>query len=120
MAKYIYDIGSIPPTFPPLGPSPSFILFPSCPSHTEALERIRHGQMFNSNRTQTTTSKIANNVLFTNEKHTYNSPSLVVMAGDSISKGREFASRHRVLDGHFFAYLFNETGSSTCAFNISF
>ena len=29
------------------------------------------------------------------------SPSLVVMGGDSLSKGREFESRHRILNGHF-------------------
>ena len=34
------------------------------------------------------------------------SPGLVVMGGDSCSKGREFESRHRILDGHFFTYLF--------------
>ena len=28
------------------------------------------------------------------------SPGLVVMGGDSCSKGREFESRHRILDGH--------------------
>ena len=29
-----------------------------------------------------------------------------VMGGDSCSKGREFESRHYILDGHFFTYLF--------------
>ena len=29
------------------------------------------------------------------------SPGLVVMRGDSCSEGREFESRHRILDGHF-------------------
>ena len=29
------------------------------------------------------------------------SPGLVVMGRDSRSKGREFESRHRILDGHF-------------------
>ena len=33
------------------------------------------------------------------------SPGLVVMGGDSCSKGHEFESRHRILDGHFFTYL---------------
>ena len=33
-------------------------------------------------------------------------PGLVVMGGDSRSKGREFESWHRILDGHFFTYLF--------------
>ena len=36
--------------------------------------------------------------------HTANlggSPGLVVMGGDSRSKGRGFESRHRILDGHF-------------------
>ena len=33
------------------------------------------------------------------------SPGLVVMGGDSYSNGREFESRHRVLDGHF-SHLF--------------
>ena len=28
---------------------------------------------------------------------------LVVVGGDSSSKGREFESRHRILDGHLFA-----------------
>ena len=28
------------------------------------------------------------------------------MGGDSCSKGREFKSRHHILDGHFFTYLF--------------
>ena len=36
------------------------------------------------------------------------SPGLVVMGGDSCSKGREFESRQRTLDGHFFTYLFIE------------
>ena len=34
------------------------------------------------------------------------SPGLVVMRGDSCSKGCEFESQHRILDGHFFTYLF--------------
>ena len=29
------------------------------------------------------------------------SPGLVVMGGDSCSKGHEFESKYRVLDGHF-------------------
>ena len=29
------------------------------------------------------------------------SPGLVVMGGDSCSKGHEFKSRHRILDAHF-------------------
>ena len=29
------------------------------------------------------------------------SPGLVVMGGDSFSKGRKFESQHRTLDGHF-------------------
>ena len=28
------------------------------------------------------------------------------MRGDSCSNGCEFESRHRILDGHFFTYLF--------------
>ena len=28
------------------------------------------------------------------------------MGGDSRSKGHEFDSRHRILDGHFFTYVF--------------
>ena len=31
---------------------------------------------------------------------------LMVMGGDSCSKDREFESRHRILDEHFFTYLF--------------
>ena len=34
------------------------------------------------------------------------SPGLVVMGGDSCSKGHEFESRHCILDGHFFTYIF--------------
>ena len=34
------------------------------------------------------------------------SPGLVVMEGDSCSKGRDFESRQHILDGHFFTYLF--------------
>ena len=34
------------------------------------------------------------------------SPGLVVMGGGSCSKGHEFESRHRILDGHFFTYIF--------------
>ena len=30
---------------------------------------------------------------------------LVVMGGDSCSKGCEFESRHRILDGHFFTNI---------------
>ena len=33
------------------------------------------------------------------------SPGLVVMGGDSHSKGRGFESRHHILDGHFFTYI---------------
>ena len=33
------------------------------------------------------------------------SPDLVVMGGDTSSKGREFESRHSILDGHF-SHLF--------------
>ena len=33
------------------------------------------------------------------------SPGLVVMWGDSCSKGREFESQHHILDGHF-SHLF--------------
>ena len=33
-------------------------------------------------------------------------PGLVVMGRDSCSKGCEFESRHRILDGHFFTHLF--------------
>ena len=33
------------------------------------------------------------------------SPGLVVMGGDSCSKGREFESLHQILDGHF-SHLF--------------
>ena len=32
-------------------------------------------------------------------------PGLVVMRGNTCSKGLEFKSRHRVLDGHFFTLL---------------
>ena len=34
------------------------------------------------------------------------SPGVVVMGGDSYSKGREFKPQHCILDGHFFTYLF--------------
>ena len=34
------------------------------------------------------------------------SPGLVVMGGDSCSKDCEFESRHHILEGHFFTYLF--------------
>ena len=34
------------------------------------------------------------------------SPGLVVVGGHSCSKGREFESRHNILDGHFFTYIF--------------
>ena len=30
----------------------------------------------------------------------------MVMGGDSCSKGCEFESQHRLLDGHFFTYIF--------------
>ena len=33
------------------------------------------------------------------------SPGLVVMGGDSCSKGREFEPQHRILDGHFKHYI---------------
>ena len=33
------------------------------------------------------------------------SPGLVVMGGGSCSKGCEFKSRHRKLDGHFFIFI---------------
>ena len=33
------------------------------------------------------------------------SPGLMVMGGDSCSKGREFESQHRILDGHFFTFI---------------
>ena len=33
------------------------------------------------------------------------SPGLVVMGGDSCSKGRVFESRHHILDRHFHIYL---------------
>ena len=33
------------------------------------------------------------------------SPGLVVMGGDSSNKGREFKSRHCILDGHFFTFI---------------
>ena len=33
------------------------------------------------------------------------SPGLVVMGGDSCSKGREFESQHCILDGHFFTII---------------
>ena len=42
------------------------------------------------------------------DKHIRNegrSPGLVAMGGDSCSKGCEFKSRHRILDGHF-SHLF--------------
>ena len=32
----------------------------------------------------------------------------MVMGGDSCSKGHQFESRHRILDGHFFTYIFYE------------
>ena len=34
------------------------------------------------------------------------SSGLVVMGGDSCSKGHVFNSQHHILDGHFFSYLF--------------
>ena len=33
-------------------------------------------------------------------------PGLVVMGGNSCSRGREFESWHRILDGHFHIYFF--------------
>ena len=33
------------------------------------------------------------------------SPDLVIMEGDSCSKGHGFESQHRLLDGHFHIYL---------------
>ena len=33
------------------------------------------------------------------------SPGLVVMGGDSCSKGREFESQHHILDGYFFTFI---------------
>ena len=33
------------------------------------------------------------------------SPGLVVMGGDSCSKGRGFESQHRILDGYFFTLI---------------
>ena len=33
------------------------------------------------------------------------SPGLVVMGGDSCSKGHEFKSQYRILDGHFFTFI---------------
>ena len=35
------------------------------------------------------------------------SPDLVVMGGDSCSKGRVFESQHHVLDGHVYTFNFN-------------
>ena len=40
-----------------------------------------------------------------NKNLTGGSPGLVVMGGDSRFKGREFESRHRILDGNF-SHLF--------------
>ena len=34
------------------------------------------------------------------------SPGLVVMGGDSCSKGCEFKNQHNILDGHIFTNLF--------------
>ena len=34
------------------------------------------------------------------------SPGLVVVERDSCSNGHEFESRYRILDGHFFTYIF--------------
>ena len=34
------------------------------------------------------------------------SPGLLVMGGDSCSKGRELESQYHILEGHFFTYLF--------------
>ena len=36
------------------------------------------------------------------------SPGLVVMGRDSLSEGCGFESRHHILDGHFFTYIFCE------------
>ena len=33
------------------------------------------------------------------------SPGLVVMGGDSCTKGYEFESRHHILEGHFFTFI---------------
>ena len=33
------------------------------------------------------------------------SPGLVVMGGESCSKGREFESWHHILDGHLFTFI---------------
>ena len=38
-------------------------------------------------------------------KYVGGSPGLVVMGGDSCSKGREFESLHHMLDGHFFTSI---------------
>ena len=41
------------------------------------------------------------------------SPGLVIMGGDSCSKGCEFESRHYILDGHF-SHLFFEKNCNVC------
>ena len=43
--------------------------------------------------------------LLTKQVNQGGSPGLMVMGGDSHSKGRGFESRHRILDGHFFTYI---------------
>ena len=35
----------------------------------------------------------------------WGSPGLVVMGGDSCSRGRGFESRYRILDGHYFTFI---------------
>ena len=42
------------------------------------------------------------------------SPGLVVMGGDSHSKGHEFESWHRILDGHFFTYIGCKNYNDVC------
>ena len=51
-------------------------------------------ELFSSTRLTTGSAKQPNNC------------GLVVIGGDSCSEGREFKSRHRILDGHFFTYIF--------------
>ena len=41
-------------------------------------------------------------------------PGLVVMGGDSCSKGRGFKSWHCILDGHNFTYIFCENCNNVC------
>ena len=43
-----------------------------------------------------------------------NSPGLVVMGGDSCSKGRGFESLQHLLDGHFFTYICCKNCSGVC------